>query len=315
MDEIKLITARELQKKEIPPLKWIINDILPEGLTVLAGSQKHGKSLLAMNMAMAIASANHFMGKFENLSGKVLYLPFEDGETRVQKRINEISKGYSLEFAPEDLIIPDSCYFPELNAGSFNYLNRIIKEKDIQLVVIDPLGAAISDANISQNYNYFKDYQMMKKFQQLANKTRISIVLIHHTRKMPSQQIFDKILGTKAITGASDVNMVLEKTPMESYLHIQGRDIEDKIYRLNLSKENFTYSLNGEGEPDRNSPERKAIIKVFNNSFDKEMKVEEIIRQSGMKNDNVRQLVKSMRDAGQLIDGSSRGFYKLPSPN
>jgi len=44
MNYYNLIIAKELQIKEFPPINWIVDDILPEGLTILAGKPKLGKS-------------------------------------------------------------------------------------------------------------------------------------------------------------------------------------------------------------------------------------------------------------------------------
>lgn len=313
MEKIKLISSQDLQQKEIEPLKWIVKDLLPEGLTILAGSPKQGKSLLALNMAIAVSSAHTLMGKFETIPGKALYLPFEDGERRFQKRINDICKGYSLDSAPKNLLIPNDCFFPELNNEALGLLAQLIEQEEIQFVIIDPLGGAMAGGDVSQNYSYQHDYKVMKKFQQLANRKRISLLIVHHTRKAKADEVFDEISGTRGITGSADVNIVLKKNAFESLLHIQGRDIEENIYKLKLSRENFTYSFNGEGEIDRTSPQRKVILDLFKSYPDQEIKVEEIVEQSKMKNENVRQLLSSMREAGQLIDGSRRGYYKLPS--
>jgi RecA-family ATPase len=315
METIKLISAEELQKKEIEPLKWIVKDLLPEGLTILAGRPKNGKSLLALNMALAIASSNSFMNKLETSKGKVLYLPFEDGERRFQKRLNEICKGYNLEKAPINLLVPEELFFPELNEQSIGLLQNLIEKENLQTVIIDTLGSAIPGGDLSQNYNYHFDYQMMKKYQKLANSKRMSIIMIHHTRKMKAENVFDEISGTTGITGASDVNMVLQKNVSESLLYIQGRDLEDKTIKMNLSKENFTYSFDGEGEISRISPERKMILTILQEHPNSEMKVEEVIEKIGKSSEAVRQLISSMRKDGQLIDGSQRGYYKLPDAN
>jgi len=314
-EHIELISAEELQKKEIIPLKWIVKDLLPEGLTILAGSPKHGKSLFAMNVAIAAAMGKPLMNKFETSPGKILFLPFEDGERRFQKRINDISKGYLLDSAPKNLLIPQNCYFPELNASALALIEKFIDQYDIQLVVIDTLGSAIPANKISQNYNYLSDYQMMKNYQQLATKKRISIIMIHHTRKAKAEVIFDEISGTRGITGASDVNMVLVKNVSESLLYIQGRDIEDKIYKLNFSKDNFIYTFSGEEDQINITPERKKIIEVLTENPEEEMQVAKIAELTGKKREATSQLLRSMRLGGYVIEGSKSGYYKLPIPN
>ncbi len=51
-----IFSAAELQGRVFPPIKWIVPDILPEGLTLLAGKPKLGKSWLALDAAIAVAS-------------------------------------------------------------------------------------------------------------------------------------------------------------------------------------------------------------------------------------------------------------------
>jgi RecA-family ATPase len=45
-----------LLARQLPPIQWAIPEILPEGLTLLAGKPKLGKSWLALAMALAVAS-------------------------------------------------------------------------------------------------------------------------------------------------------------------------------------------------------------------------------------------------------------------
>ena len=40
IDTPLIITAKELMKLEFPPPKWLIDDLLPEGVTVLSGAPK-----------------------------------------------------------------------------------------------------------------------------------------------------------------------------------------------------------------------------------------------------------------------------------
>ena len=42
-------TAAELSEMELPPIKWAIPDILPEGATLMVGKPKTGKSFFALN--------------------------------------------------------------------------------------------------------------------------------------------------------------------------------------------------------------------------------------------------------------------------
>ena len=77
-------TLQELLARELPPVRWAIPDILPEGLTLLAGKPKLGKSWFALSVALAIAAGGFALGKQPVTQGEVLYLALEDNERRVR---------------------------------------------------------------------------------------------------------------------------------------------------------------------------------------------------------------------------------------
>ena len=68
----------------------MIQQILPEGLTLLAGKPKRGKSWLALDIALAIASGGTVLGRRCD-PGPVLYLALEDNPRRLKKRLELIA--------------------------------------------------------------------------------------------------------------------------------------------------------------------------------------------------------------------------------
>lgn len=312
MKNIKFISAKDLSKKDIPELRWSIENLLPEGLTILAGSPKTGKSIFALNLAIQISSGIEVLSSNKTNIGSVLYLSYEDGERRMKERINKICKGMKLDDAPSNFYIPDNCEFPELNDLTIDYMDNLINEAQIKLVVIDTLGSAIPEDRIQKNYNYLADYQMMKVYQKLALKNSMSIMMIHHTRKAKAESIFDEISGTRGITGSADVNMVMKKNVSNSFLHIQGRDIDEKIYEMVLDKENFIWKISGKTTGKNVSPEREMIINLFKEKPNEELKAQDFVERTGKSSDAVRQLLKSMKDDGQLFSGLEYGSYIFP---
>lgn len=49
-----IISADELQRRIFPPIRWIVPNLIPEGLTLLCGKPKLGKSWLAMDTGLAV---------------------------------------------------------------------------------------------------------------------------------------------------------------------------------------------------------------------------------------------------------------------
>ena len=77
-----IFSAAELQGRVFPPIQWIVPGILPEGLTLLAGKPKLGKSWLALDIAVAVASGGSVLGR-ECEPGPVLCLALEDNQRRL----------------------------------------------------------------------------------------------------------------------------------------------------------------------------------------------------------------------------------------
>ena len=73
-------TAAALQRRDFAPLKFVVQEVLPEGLTLLAGAPEIGKSWLALDIAIAVAAGRFCLGGQGVDQGEVLYLALEDGE-------------------------------------------------------------------------------------------------------------------------------------------------------------------------------------------------------------------------------------------
>src|SRR5262245_55147261 len=79
-------SAEQLLELDIPPYKWVVSDLVPEGLIVLAGRPKMGKSFLVLDIAYAVSTGGKALGVFQVSPGQVLYLALEDGLRRLQQR-------------------------------------------------------------------------------------------------------------------------------------------------------------------------------------------------------------------------------------
>lgn len=309
----KLMTARDLQKMEIPPINWAVTDLIPEGLTLLAGRPKIGKSFIILDLALSITNEHKFLGKFNCVPGKVLFIPYEDNTRRLQSRINDLMDGVD---APEGLLFPSELYFPKLDRGGVENIRRIIKDDaDIRMVVIDTFGTAISSGFNSFGTSFKEDYEFLSHLQQLSLEYRISIVLIHHTRKLPSENVFDEIVGTTGVTASPDTLMLIKKHGDKTLLHITGRDIEEDTFEIKFDHDTFKWELIAEGVSYASTAERQVIIDLFEGDYDKELQIKDIADKTGKTRVATSQLIRKMKLSGEITDGSGYGFYRLPSAN
>src|SRR6516164_8442727 len=85
------ITAAALQCKQFPEIGWVLEGILPEGLTLLVGKPKVGKSWLALELSLGVAEGGFVMTVIRPAcTGDVLYLALEDNQRRLQKRSTKL---------------------------------------------------------------------------------------------------------------------------------------------------------------------------------------------------------------------------------
>ncbi len=88
---LQTVSAVDLQKKNIQPIRWIVRDLIPAGLTILASPPKFGKSWMAMNLCLSVATGGRFLG-YQCCKCGCLYLALEDGERRLKSRMGKVMR-------------------------------------------------------------------------------------------------------------------------------------------------------------------------------------------------------------------------------
>jgi len=206
----KTISAKELAERPRPELAFLIDEILPTGLYLFAGSPKVGKSFLILHMCYAIASGNDFWG-YETTKSRVLYLALEDNEDSISRRIHDLK----LDIVGCELL--DVAHeSPGLHSGIEEHISNYISiNSDTKLIVIDTF-ADIRDTVMGLNSSpYLADKRDMKKLSSLAKQHNISIILVHHSNKAQHENAMNAISGTNGLMGGSDGNWLLERPQPE----------------------------------------------------------------------------------------------------
>src|SRR4051794_20399267 len=83
-----LLTASALMQMHLPPVRYILEGYIAEGLTILAGRPKLGKSWLALDIGIAVAMGGYSLN-IKAEQGDCLYLALEDNRRRMQKRLRQ----------------------------------------------------------------------------------------------------------------------------------------------------------------------------------------------------------------------------------
>lgn len=265
------ISAAQLQEMEFPPVQYLIEDILPEGTSILAAAPKIGKSWFALDMGLCIAMGQPFLGK-ETHPASVLYLGMEDGYSRLQGRINQLTSE-----APSNFYLHTEA--PTLDNGFIDFLKDAIEQINPKLIIIDTLQTVRSQMDSGKS-SYQKDYQEMRALKNFADANKVSIFLVHHTRKQKDDDPYNMISGTNGIMGAADTIFVMTKAKRSdenATLSVTGRDIEQNDYIIHFDKQSCHWKLIGsqvevsaqeEKNQYQNNPLVSTIKKLLKNSPD-----------------------------------------------
>lgn len=221
--KLDVISAPDLQKANLPPVKYHIEGMLPQGTSLVAAASKIGKSWMVLDMGLCITAGDSFMGHETHKCG-VLYLALEDSLSRLQNRMNKVLHG-----KPP----PEQFYFttcaPTLDNDLLGALDDQFKQHpDIKLVIIDTLQKVRGQPR-PREPAYAQDYREMGVVKEYLDKRGISSLFVHHNRKMKDEDDpFNMISGTNGIMGAADTIWVIIKPSRDSdeaVLHITGRDV------------------------------------------------------------------------------------------
>jgi DNA-binding transcriptional ArsR family regulator len=292
-----------LRERETEELHWVIPQLLPEGLTILAGPPKVGKSWLALRASLHVACGTSLFDQPALPAGPVLYLALEDSPTRFRDRVDRV---LGKEQAPELFQYGLKSGTTLLTRGLLKFRGYMRDHPGTRLIVIDTLGAARGSQG-----SYQSEYELMHELQQFAHEYHVAVLLVHHTRKQKSEDTFDQVLGSQGLTGAADTTLVLtrRRTSHETLLHVTGRDVEEQDLVLRFLPETCTWESLGNAHERVMSQERMEVLELLGDG--RKMTPIEIARELGKKGETMRMQLSRMREAG-LIVRTMKGEYRLP---
>ena len=308
------ISLEALMVKKFPPIKWIIPEVLPEGLTVIAGPSKLGKSWLTLAISLAVKFGGTVLNEIPVESGDVLLWALEDSQRRLQSRIQQMNPYESNWGSGKSLtIVTSEDLPPQLDKGG---LERIAEWADSvtnpRLVVIDVWEKVAPDRQSGEK-EYTSVYKALRNIHQFATVRGLSVLLVHHTVKGSRDgDPFDKVNGSRAFTATADSTLLLDHDRSgyaDATLYGRGRDLIEFEFAMDF--DGGLWSILGDAATVARSNERKAIIDALKDAPDHGCSPSDIATLTDYSNDNVRQMLGRMVKSGE-VKKLGRGRYVLP---
>ena len=239
------INAEDLRHTHFDPIKWAVEGFLPSGCTILAGSPKVGKSILALHLAIGVAIGGKVLGNIQVQQGDVLYLALEDNKRRLKERIlgSDIDEDAKLDR------LTLTTQVPRQHEGGIEYLEWWLEEHPhARLVIIDTLQKFRKQLS-GKGSMYAEDYECISQIKAVADKWDVPILIIHHLKKAKEQDDWlNEFSGSQGISGSADTLFALkrQRTDNHAILHRTGRDVEEKDFSMRIDR--FGWVLEGDAE-------------------------------------------------------------------
>jgi hypothetical protein len=293
-------------ERELPPVRWVVPGILPEGVTLLAGKAKIRKSWLAMGLCVAVASGGVAFGTVRVERGAALYLALEDNERRLQSRLGKILDG---DLAPEGFDYATEC--PRVDEGGLEAIEGWLEEHpEARLVIIDTLAKFRPRTN--GNNGYQEDYEALEPLLPLAAKYQVAIVVIAHLRKAAAADPIDEVNSTSGLTGGVDgiITLKTERGKAEATMFVTGREIEEEgDLALRWDQSIHGWTLIGSADEHRLTEERRLILDILR-AAGGPMQFSEIVKQAGKNKNAVTNLLSKLL-LDDRVERAGRGRWQL----
>lgn len=278
------VTWTELSLEEFPKEEWRVHSLIPmQGMVIISAPSGEKKTWFALELTKSISTGSHFLTHegFKTHRSKVLYIDAEMGPKILQKRCRLLG----FDSIPEN-------YAPLIITGvevnlkteeAFEYLESLIEENDIDVVVVDTLRAV---AGGLEEDNAAAVREFYQRFNRLKNNGKVVIILDHNRKPdkgshgVPRKE---QVLGSQDKIANAEVVLMIKGDVNPSYFtvhQVKNRTgIEIKPFNVGIrdipsntgGMDVVSVEMNYEGELDEQTSkmdEAKLVIpQIVGNEF------------------------------------------------
>lgn len=316
--ELESYSAQEFINLESADSPYLIHGLLKKGaVSMLAAEAKTGKTLLVNDAVHHVARGESWGSFLVDRPHKTLIVQTDEPRVETQERL--ICRG---------LVELDNVeVMPKFSCHQLSRLKKKIKTEGFEFVVLDSLTSINMGSGYSPNdaeYGYFV-YQL----KDLAEETGCSILLIHHTNKRDLEAGLEKIAGSAVIIRACSDIFLLSRSKQSSdpdtarvLFHAAGRSSGQRLWKLNLDVEDFSWEFEGHcnadgsvnekaDENEKQEQTQSLKIQEFLKSEGKAFEPREIAHQLAIAAPNTRKICGNLARQGRIgrrRSSSGQGF-------
>jgi AAA domain len=251
-DPFVFTDAAAILAKPVVPRRWLIPGLIADGLTLLGGSPKSGKSYLAYALALAVAKYGRWCNHWQVAQGKVIYCALEDDETDTRLRLEELAPGMQLSAGTLAFVHGEDA-LPAFNAGALEWVEETLQMHKPRLMIIDPISYLYVLKKSGSQFEETKD--MLFPLRWLGKKYGCAIVCPDHRRKRSKEDVsaFETLYGSVAKQAVADGLIMVDRDDTEITMEAKIRAGKDQRIFLDFTFDNgqcfLAYKGGGEEKP------------------------------------------------------------------
>lgn len=315
-------TDDELEEMDIPPVDWVVEELIAPGLTLLAAPPKMGKSYFVLQMALCVAAGMSFVGHTTRPC-RVSYFDLEEWAGLLKARRDAIKRGNGIGRV-------NVSYKLEMTGGDTTVLQDIQAEIDAgsKLVILDLLARVRDELGEDAKKNaYARDYNALRKFADfiLQHNPGVALVIVHHTNKGNHDDWQSKISGSQGLAGATHTNMVLTHVDLRGMdeegkrealkyrtLHVAGKLVQPAEHMLRMMDSGGGWEISDKTADEVKTHGKKALLlQLLQEADGRWMTAKELKEHVDGTLDSIKKMLMRMAKKGEIeSDGSGGKGYR-----
>ena len=187
----RMIRSDEFMAMDIPEPEELVCPalVMREGVTLIAGPSKFGKSLLVLNLAKSLVTGDQFLTRHPVRRASVLYLQTEMGASAVKKRLGQMAllsdRFWIRNVQPGELKLNTARkgdYGRRAETGHREAIMSLVndlREREVDVLIVDPLYELLDGSEVDE----FAMKSLFECLKGIARYTPCAVVCVHHTKK------------------------------------------------------------------------------------------------------------------------------------
>lgn len=198
LTDFNIIHLRDLMQIATEGQEWLVDQLIPlNGITCIAGKPKVGKSFIALDLAISIASGEALFGQFEIRQRNVLVISKEDGNLVLKDRLDKlrVDRDLSISFCTDQNVFFD-------DDNQLPRIVQLVRASGASVIIVDSfVRISRGDENASRSIAL-----VHRVFKQL-NDAGVTVIFIHHHGKQGEQSFKS---GGESLRGSSDIFAMID---------------------------------------------------------------------------------------------------------